>query len=143
MKSKLHNNETILLETNYHWSTYLKTTFYLAGSILLLGYWLDYFFIFILFSTGLLVYKNHERLSKNWIITNKRIIFEKGLLSSESSEINIDKITSINHQQSFKEKNWGYGTLTIHLGNKESIILKNIANSLEFKNALSFIIHKD
>ncbi len=141
MKSTLLNNETLLIETNYHWSTYLKKSFYLMLIILLIGYLINYFLISFILAALVMAYKNVERKSTKWIVTNKRVVFEKGLFSNQTSEININKITSVDFKQSFREKNWGYGTIIIKLGNKESYELKNISKPAEFKNAISSIIH--
>ncbi|MGV8059048.1 MAG: PH domain-containing protein [Smithellaceae bacterium] len=51
--------------------------------------------------------------TSEFVITNKRIIMKTGLISRKTFEMNLQKIESVNVDQSFWGRLLGYGTVSI------------------------------
>ena len=51
--------------------------------------------------------------STKLIVTNEKILFEKGLLSKERSEININNVRSIKIKQTFSNRIFGTGSIQV------------------------------
>jgi len=113
MKTKLKNEEKVVLEIKLHWFT-LVLSFLIAlvltvGGILIGGFGLLLSIIGIL----IFVYKLIERNNNLWIVTNFRIIDEKGVLSNNSKESPLEKINNVSYHQSFWGKIFNYGNVQI------------------------------
>ena len=115
MGSYVNNNlikdETVVYETKYHF----KIFFTLQG-------------LFTLFIVPALL-----RWTDEFVITNKRIICKTGIFSRRTLEMNLNKIESVNVDQSIFGRMFGYGTITIigTGGTKESF--PDIADAVEFR----------
>ena len=117
MGSYVNNNlikdEIVIYETKYHWKIYFSLqglfTFFVAPALL---QWSDEF-----------------------VITNKRIICKTGIFARKTLEMNLNKIESVNVDQSIIGRLLGYGTITIigTGGTKESVT--DIANAVEFRKS--------
>ena len=109
--NNLIKDEAVIYETKYHW----KIFFTLTG-------------IFTLFIAPAL-----KRWSDEFVITNKRIIIKTGLFSRQTFEMNLNKIESVNVDQSILGRMFGYGTITIigTGGTRESFT--EIGNAVEFR----------
>ena len=115
MGSYVNNNlikdETVVYETKYHF----KIFFTLQG-------------LFTLFIVPAIL-----RWTDEFVITNKRIICKTGIFSRRTLEMNLNKIESVNIDQSIFGRMLGYGTITIigTGGTKESF--PDIADAVEFR----------
>jgi uncharacterized membrane protein YdbT with pleckstrin-like domain len=109
--NNLIRDEVVVYETKYHW----KIFFSLVG-------------FFTLFIAPAL-----KRWSDEFVVTNKRVIIKTGLLSRKTFEMNLNKIESVNVDQSLAGRWMGYGTLTIigTGGTRESF--PDIANAVVFR----------
>ncbi|HOD62471.1 MAG TPA: PH domain-containing protein [Bacilli bacterium] len=54
-----------------------------------------------------------RQLTSEFVITNKRIIMKTGLISRKTFEMNLQKIESVNVDQSFWGRLLGFGTVSI------------------------------
>jgi uncharacterized membrane protein YdbT with pleckstrin-like domain len=115
--NNLIRDEAVVYETKYHW----KIFFTLAG-------------IFTLFIVPAL-----KRWSDEFVITNKRVIIKTGLFSRKTFEMNLNKIESVNVDQSIFGRLFGFGTITIigTGGTRESF--PDIANAVEFRKSFQEI----
>jgi uncharacterized membrane protein YdbT with pleckstrin-like domain len=113
VNNHLIKDESIVLETNYHWVIFIS--------------WRG---IFTLFLAPVL-----DRWSSEFVITNRRIIIKTGIISRNTFEMNLSKIESVNVDQSFFGRIFGYGSMTIigTGGTRESF--HNISKPLEFRKA--------
>ena len=109
--NNLIRDETVIYETKYHW----KIFFSLTG-------------IFTLFIAPAL-----KRWSDEFVITNKRVIIKTGIFSRKTFEMNLNKIESVNVDQSIFGRMFGYGTITIigTGGTRESF--PSIGDAVEFR----------
>jgi uncharacterized membrane protein YdbT with pleckstrin-like domain len=77
-------------------------------------------------------------LSREYILTNHRLIQQSGLLSKRSIDSYLEKINNIEHSQTAWGRLLGYGTLRIDTANMaEPSEFVNIADPLGFKRAIS------
>lgn len=109
--NNLIKDEHVVYETKYHW----KIFFTLGG-------------IFTLFILPAL-----RRWSDEFVVTNKRIIVKTGIISRRTLEMNLNKIESVNVDQSIIGRLLGYGTITIigTGGTRESF--PDIGHAVEFR----------
>lgn len=74
-----------------------------------------------------------RQMSSEFVITNKRVIMKTGFISRKTFEMNLQKIESVNVDQSFWGRLMGFGTVSIigTGGSRESFA--DIANPLLFR----------
>jgi len=89
--NNLIKDEHVVYETKYHW----KIFFTLKG-------------IFTLFIAPALA-----RWTDEFVVTNKRVIVKTGLISRRTLEMNLNKIESVNVDQSIMGRLLDYGSITI------------------------------
>jgi uncharacterized membrane protein YvbJ len=77
--------------------------------LFILGAILIFAIIGIFLIIGVLIH----RVSRRYIITNKRVIVEKGILGKDRYEIDIKHIRNIISKQNFSAKILGYGNILI------------------------------
>ncbi|MBV8192430.1 MAG: PH domain-containing protein [Alphaproteobacteria bacterium] len=69
-------------------------------------------------------------------VTNRRVIYKRGLLSRDTVEMNMGKVETVEVQQSLLGRLLGYGTLQVK-GTGQSIEqLRTIARPLALRNAI-------
>ena len=109
--NNLIKDEQVVYETKYHW----KIFFSLGGLL------------------TLFIGPALARWSDEFVVTNKRVIVKTGLISRKTLEMNLNKIESVNVDQSIMGRMLDYGTVTIigTGGTRESF--SNIGNAVEFR----------
>ena len=80
-----------------------------------------------------------------YILTEKKIIIERGLLRSTENEILMYRVTDIEMIRTLFQKIFGLGTLVVYSHDKTNPTLesKNIKHVREFKDTLSDAVEKD
>ena len=80
-----------------------------------------------------------------YILTNKKIVIQKGLFTSEENEILLYRVTDMTMRRSFGQKLFGLGTLVVYAHDKTNptLEIKNIKRVREFKDTLSEAVEKD
>jgi uncharacterized membrane protein YdbT with pleckstrin-like domain len=77
-------------------------------------------------------------ISREYILTNHRLIHQEGLLAKRSIDSYLSKINNIEYSQTFWGRLLGYGDLRIDTANAdEPSVFPNIADPLGFKRAIS------
>ena len=109
--NNLIKDEMVVYETKYHW----KIFFTLKA-------------LFTLFISPAV-----QRWSDEFVITNKRTICKIGLFSRKTFEMNLNKIESVNVDQSFMGRILGYGTITIIGTGGTREAFPDIADAVEFR----------
>jgi uncharacterized membrane protein YdbT with pleckstrin-like domain len=90
-ETHLLRGEEIAYQTTYHWMHY----FTMQG-------------LFSLFIIPLV-----QSYTDEFVITNKRVIVKKGLIAIWTLEMNLQKIETVNVEQSIMGRIFGYGCLTL------------------------------
>lgn len=80
-----------------------------------------------------------------YTLTNKKLIYAKGLLKSTENEILLYRIADITYTRTLPQKLFGLGTITIYSHDKtnSTLEIKNIKNSREFREKISDASEKD
>lgn len=111
VENNIFNGEEVIFETNYHW-----VHFFSLSSFFTLG-----------------IYPIIQNNFDEYVITNRRIIVKKGLFSINTLEMSLNRIETVNVQQSILGRIFGYGNITIigTGGTKETF--KKLQNPLDFR----------
>lgn len=111
VEENLVKDESVVYETKLHWIVFISLRALIT-----------------LFIAPIIAYTTSE-----FAITNKRVIIKIGLIGRTTLEMNLQKIETVNINQSVLGRMLGYGTVTIvgTGGTKETF--SPIANPLEFR----------
>lgn len=109
--NNLIRDEVVVYETKYHWKIFISLKALLT----------------------LFIGPALARWSDEFVITNKRIICKTGIFSRKTFEMNLNKIESVNVDQSFMGRILGYGSVTIigTGGTRESF--PDIGSAVDFR----------
>jgi uncharacterized membrane protein YdbT with pleckstrin-like domain len=109
--NNLIKDEHVVYETKYHW----KIFFTLRA-------------IFTLFILPAL-----ERWADEFVVTNKRVIVKTGIISRRTLEMNLNKIESVNVDQTIMGRLLDYGSITIIGTGGTRETFPDIAAAVEFR----------
>jgi uncharacterized membrane protein YdbT with pleckstrin-like domain len=111
VNNNLLRDEHIVFETTYHWIIFFELKS-----------------IFTLFISSIL-----RRWSDEFVVTNKRIVVKTGIISRYTFEMNLNKVETINVDQSIFGRIFGYGTIIIIGTGGTRETFSTIAKPLEFR----------
>ena len=116
--------------------------YWLSDTRLLPGIWRYTAYALALVAVVLLI----QRWFQCWIteiaVTDRRVIYKKGLIRRQTSEMNMDKVESVKIGQSILGRMLDYGDVTI-LGTGEGFeTLRTIASPIELRNTITGATHK-
>ena len=75
-------------------------------------------------------------------VTDRRVIYKKGLVRRQTNEMNMDKVESVQINQSILGRMLDYGDVTI-LGTGEGFeTLRTISSPIELRNSITGTTHK-
>ena len=93
----------------------------------------------LLFAKGLYQYLLFKSLDMG--ITDKRVVYKKGIIGRQTDEIRLNAIETVEVDQSVAGRMLGYGTVKV-TGRGEAILLyKDIDEPIEVKKAISTVIN--
>jgi uncharacterized membrane protein YdbT with pleckstrin-like domain len=75
-----------------------------------------------------------RRASTELAVTDRRVIYKTGLVRRHTVEMNMDKVESVNVDQSLLGRLFGYGTVTVHGTGGGLEPLPSIASPIAFRN---------
>jgi uncharacterized membrane protein YdbT with pleckstrin-like domain len=75
-----------------------------------------------------------RRFTTELVVTDRRIVYKTGLIRRHTTEMNMDKVESVNVDQSVLGRLFGYGTVEVRGTGGGIEPLRNIAAPLEFRN---------
>ncbi len=111
VNNNLLRDEHIVFETTYHWIIFFELKS-----------------IFTLFISPIL-----RRWSDEFVVTNKRIVVKTGIISRYTFEMNLNKVETVNVDQSIFGRIFGYGTIIIIGTGGTRETFATIAKPLEFR----------
>ncbi len=142
----LQPGETVKFRTNVHWSVYLKAmTALVIGLALLAWYWQDGTGNMVLLLAAaafgvsaviLAVPPFLTRWGTEIAITDRRIIYKTGLIQRHTVEISMDKVESVDVDQSVLGRVFGYGTVTVRGTGEAAEPLRNVAAPIALRTAV-------
>jgi uncharacterized membrane protein YdbT with pleckstrin-like domain len=145
----LQPGETVLVKTRPHWIVLLSPMLMIALAVVLViasfailsgqpamaGYAVAG--IVALFGLGVLLARMVVRASTEFCVTDHRIIVKRGILSLHTVELNVDKVESVDVDQSLFGRMFDFGMVTIHGVGARWDPIPLITDPLGFRNAIT------
>jgi uncharacterized membrane protein YdbT with pleckstrin-like domain len=148
VNSVLQPGETVKVIGRLHWINYLKAFLLLAIGVILLVYGLQdatkvqrtatyVGWLVLAVAIVMLLSAWFTRQKTELSVTNHRVIYKTGFLRRHTVEMNMDKVETVNVDQSVLGRLLGYGTIHV-LGTGQGIEgLSRIARPIEVRNAIT------
>ena len=147
----LQPGEQVRHISSIHWIVYWPgvavallavVAYWLSETRLLPGIWRYAAYALALGAVVLLI----QQWLRWWVteiaVTDRRVIYKKGLIRRQTNEMNMDKVESVQIDQSVLGRLLDYGDVTI-LGTGEGFEkLRTIANPIELRNSITGTTHK-
>lgn len=113
VNNNLFTGEQVIFETNYHWVHYFS--------------WIS------LFTLG--IYPTIQSHTDEFVVTDRRIVIKKGLISYFTLEMNLERVESVNVRQSIIGRILGFGGITIIGTGGTRETFHDINKPLEFRRS--------
>lgn len=149
--SVLQPGETILRMGRLHWTIYLRSLLYLvlAGVVWtvtealfpeqqMIGL-IAAVLLLLLFLASFL-HAWFVRWITEFAVTNRRVIYKVGFINRRTVEMNMDKVQSVEVEQSIAGRLFGYGTINVMgTGSDEGSVIrmKSIGNPIALRSAIT------
>jgi len=144
VKSVLQADEQIRYLTNIHWIIYVPGVALLVVAALVYGFalreeggrplWMAIAGVLAVLAALTLFQAWFRRFTTEIAVTNRRIIYKRGFISRDTIEMQMDKVESVDVQQSVGGRILGYGDILIRGVGVGIEPLKNIDSPIEFRN---------
>jgi uncharacterized membrane protein YdbT with pleckstrin-like domain len=120
VEQSLTEGEQIVYTTRRHWVVLVLPgigagALALAGITLLFEkdiFWIGGVFLLVV-AAGIFGSALQHRYGFEFAVTNKRVIYRKGIVSISTDELFLDKIESVLVQQGLLGRWWGYGSVSV------------------------------
>ena len=143
VRKVLQPNETVKLQSRIHWVVYapavifviLALAAYFFGGLYLPEPWpMAIGAALLVIALYLLLGAFFSRWTTELAITDKRIIFKRGFIRRHTIEMNMDKIESVDVDQSIFGRMFNYGDITVRGTGTGLEPLKDIDDPITFRN---------
>jgi uncharacterized membrane protein YdbT with pleckstrin-like domain len=145
LNKNLMADEKVIYSTKLHWAIYLwAIPFFLLGLILIffchnlgeppvdtLVKWFGFFFI-----VACIIYEIYTYFlvkTSEFVVTNKRLIMKKGIITTTTLELLHSKSESISITQGIEGKIFGYGTIVVTGSGGTKNVFASIERPFEFR----------
>ena len=145
----LQPGEKVLYSTNAHWIFYFPAivAWILALALFVLSRQtiVEGLVLLCLVGSGLVALAALYWTVKGWFhrfttetdVTNLRVVHKTGFINRQTFEMSLDKIESVDVDQSIPGRFFGYGNVTITGVGKSEEKLEMLASPLAFRNAIT------
>jgi hypothetical protein len=147
----LQSGEQVRHISSIHWIVYWRgvavallavVAYWLSEKRLLPGIWQYTAYALALVAVVLLIQQWFQWWVTEIAVTDRRVIYKKGLIRRQTNEMNMDKVESVQIDQSILGRVLDYGDVTI-LGTGEGFeTLRTIASPIELRNSITGTTHK-
>jgi uncharacterized membrane protein YdbT with pleckstrin-like domain len=147
VKSVLQPGENIRFVTDIHWMVYLPgLLLLLVGIAVVVLVWsfgvsggvavfLHGLAAVLFVGAAILMFIGwFKRWTTEVAVTDKRIIYKRGFISRYTIEMHLDKVESVDVDQSVLGRVFGYGDILVHGTGASLEPLRNIESPIEFRN---------
>jgi uncharacterized membrane protein YdbT with pleckstrin-like domain len=146
----LQPGERVLIRGRLHWVIYLPAYLAFAAALIiavatyvalkdpntaLAGYGLAG--LVLVYGIVVFIGRMIRRMSTEFGVTDHRIIVKRGLVSLHTIEMSVDKVESVDVDQSILGRMLGYGAVTIHGVGARWDPLPGMADPIGFRNAIT------
>jgi membrane protein YdbS with pleckstrin-like domain len=146
----LQSDESVRVIGRLHWSMYIRglIVIVLACAIAALAFsgrlpdpdWQQYVSIAaaVIGALGLLLLLAAwiRRRATEIVVTDRRVIFKRGLLTRHTVEMNVSKIETVDVEQGIGGRMWNYGTLMIRGTGSGFEPLEGVGSPIVIRNAI-------
>ena len=142
----LQPGEQVRHISSIHWIVYwlgvavallAAVAYWLSETRLLPGLWRYTAYALALVAMVLLIQQWLQWWVTEIAVTNRRVIYKKGLVRRQTNEMNMDKVESVQIDQTILGRMLDYGDVTI-LGTGEGFeTLRTIASPIELRNSIT------
>jgi uncharacterized membrane protein YdbT with pleckstrin-like domain len=144
----LQPDETVKVLGRLHWSIYLRAVLVLviAVAVLVGSVWLPdpAWQYFAVLASGAIAVVGLVLLLVAWIrrrateivVTDRRVIYKRGLITRHTVEMNVTKIETVDVEQGLGGRIWGYGTVQIRGTGIGIEPLVGVGSPLSIRNAI-------
>ena len=146
----LQPGEQVRRISSIHWIVYWPgvavallavVAYWFSETRLLTGFWRYTTYALALVAVVLLIQQWFQWWVTEIAVTNRRVIYKKGLVRRQTNEMNMDKVESVQIDQSILGRMLDYGDVTI-LGTGEGFeTLRTIASTIELRNGITGTAH--
>ena len=146
----LQPGEKVLYSTNAHWIFFLPAILlWILVAVLLVVSWMMAAgspLVLVCWALAAIValvalYKSVTAWFHRWTtetdVTNLRVVHKTGFINRQTFEMSLDKIESVDVDQSIPGRFFGYGNVTITGVGKSEEKLEMVASPLAFRNAIT------
>ena len=93
--------------------------------------------VFGVLSGAMLLSEWFRRWTTEIDVTDRRVVYKRGFVKRHTVELNMDKVASVDVDQSIMGRILNYGDITIHSTGNEIEPLRGIGHPLEFRNQVT------
>jgi uncharacterized membrane protein YdbT with pleckstrin-like domain len=138
--------ETLVYATRLHWVIYLPglllwvaalVVLLVAGAVSPRAVWLILFAVLAFAASISLLQAWIRRWTTEIDVTDRRIVYKRGLIRRHTVEMNMDKVESVDVDQSIMGRLLGYGDIIIRGTGVGIEPLHNIDAPIEFRNSVT------
>ena len=146
----LQPGERVLVDGRLHWIIYRKAIFSLACGLIAAAAarhfqdvqyrWITSLALVIVFGLLTLSFAIHawwQSFTTEIAVTTNRVIYKTGFIQRHTAEMNMDKVESVDVDQSILGRILGYGTINIRGTGASIEQLDYIAHAIELRNAIT------
>ena len=135
--SVLQPGETVRYRGDIHWKVYVPGLLVLVLGLLcfsmgpfgvLIG------IIIMIGAAGLLAWAGFQRVTTEIAVTNRRIIYKRGFIERRTIEMNMDKVESVDVNQSVLGRLLDYGDIIVRGTGASLEPFRGIGAPLDFRN---------
>ena len=147
----LQPGEQVRHISSIHWIVYWPgvavallavVAYWFSETRLLTGIWRYTAYALALVAIFLLIQQWLQWWVTEIAVTDRRVIYKKGLIRRQTNEMNMDKVESVQIDQSILGRMLDYGDVTI-LGTGEGFeTLRTISSPIELRNSITGTTHK-
>ncbi len=96
-----------------------------------------WFLLFYLAPLGYLLWEVLARHRREYVVTNRRVVKQEGVLSITSFDAPLDKINNVFHEQSLLGRLFRYGNVGLETASEQgTMMFCSIPDPVEFKNCI-------
>ncbi len=146
-QSVLQPGEQIILLGRLHWIAYWQAiAFLVVGTVLVWWEWTRGFNQVLILGTALtfgvlfvaaFAHAWFIRWITEFAVTNRRVISKRGFINRQTAEMNMDKVESVQVDQSVLGRLLDYGTIEVRGTGQGLEPIKHIASPIAFRNAIT------
>jgi uncharacterized membrane protein YdbT with pleckstrin-like domain len=148
----LQPGETVRRTAHIHWFIYLPAFVFAAAAMLVVllvtmnigdvgTSWREFALIaaLVLFAIALYLLLRAwiARTTTELVATDRRVIYKRGLIRRYTAEMNMEKVESVQVEQSITGRIFNYGTITVRGTGGGMEPLPNIGDPISFRNSVT------